>query len=62
MQTMDELSDAVCASEGFCDDKVFKALHPRLQLTVRRLLEKERAKRPASAKIVAKVLRDLGGI
>lgn len=62
MQTMDELSDAVCTSESFVNDTTFKALTPRLQLTVRRLLEKERAKRPTSARIVAKVLKDLGGV
>jgi eukaryotic-like serine/threonine-protein kinase len=61
MQTMDELSDAVCTSERYIEDAAFKALTPRLQLIVRRLLEKERAKRPASAGIVAKVLRELGG-
>lgn len=59
--TMDELSEAVCASESYVDDGAFRALAPRLQLIVRRLLEKERAKRPASATIVAKVLRELGG-
>jgi len=61
MQTMDELSEAVCTSESYVEDAAFKALTPRLQLIVRRLLEKERAKRPTSAAIVAKVLRDLGG-
>jgi len=61
MKTMDELSDAVCASESYVNDDTFKALNPKLQLIVRRLLEKERAKRPTSAAIVAKVLRELGG-
>lgn len=61
MKTMDELSDAVCASESYVNDDAFKALNPKLQLIVRRLLEKERAKRPTSAAIVAKVLRELGG-
>lgn len=61
MKTMDELSDAVCASESYLNDDAFKALNPKLQLIVRRLLEKERARRPASAAIVARVLRELGG-
>lgn len=61
MQTMDELSEAVCSSESYTANVVFKALPPRLQLIVRRLLEKERAKRPSSAAIVAKVLRELEG-
>ncbi len=61
LKTMDELSDAVCTSESYVNDAAFKALDPKLQLIVRRLLEKERAKRPASAAIVAKVLREMGG-
>jgi serine/threonine protein kinase len=61
MQTMDEFSEAVCTSENYIEDAAFKALTPRLQLIVRRLLEKERAKRPMSAGIVANVIRDLGG-
>lgn len=61
MTTMDELSEAVCTSESHVDDVVFKVLPAKLQLIVRRLLEKERAKRPASASIVAKMLRELGG-
>jgi eukaryotic-like serine/threonine-protein kinase len=61
MQTMNELSEAVCTSESYVNDAAFKALPQRLQLIVRRLLEKERAKRPTSAAIVAKVLRELGG-
>lgn len=60
-QTMDQLSAAVCASDSYITDAAFQALDRRLQLIVRRLLEKERAKRPSSAKIVAEVLRELGG-
>lgn len=56
MNTMDELSDAVCTSESYAEDAAFKMLTPDLQLIVRRLLQKERAKRPASAGIVAKFL------
>src|SRR5262249_44738918 len=52
MRTMDELSEAVCTSESYVNDAAFKALPQRLQLIVRRLLEKERAKRPTSAGIV----------
>ena len=60
-QTMDELSAAVCTSESYVEDVAFKSLNPRFQLIVRRLLEKERAKRPANAGIVAKILRELKG-
>lgn len=62
MRTIGELSDAVCSSASFVDDAAFKALDPRLRLIVRRLLEKERAKRPTGAAIVAKILRELGGV
>lgn len=61
VHTLDELSDAVCTSESHVEDAAFKVLPPRLQLIVRRLLEKERAKRPMNAGIVAKILRELGG-
>lgn len=61
MQTLDELSDAVCTSVSYVNESAFQALDPKLKLLVRRLLEKERAKRPASAAIVASLLRNLGG-
>lgn len=60
MSTLDELSEAVCTSESFVDVNGYKGLPPKLRLLVGRLLEKERAKRPASAALVAKILRDVG--
>jgi len=60
IKTVEQLTDAVCNSESFIKDKTYQALVPNLRLIVGRLLEKERAKRPASAAIVAKVLRNLG--
>lgn len=60
-QTLEQLSDAVCNSESFVNNVAFKELPPKLNLLVRRLLEKERARRPAGAKLVGQILRNLGG-
>ena len=60
-QTFEQLSDAVCKSESFINDAAFRALPPSLNLLVRRLLEKERVRRPSSAKLVGQLLRKLGG-
>lgn len=59
-QTIDQLSEAVCNSESFINNAAFKALPQRLNLLVRRLLEKERARRPSNAKLVGQILRNLG--
>jgi serine/threonine protein kinase len=61
VQSFEQLSDAVCSSDSFINEAAFRTLPRNLQLIVRRLLEKERAKRPASASVVASVLRGLGG-
>lgn len=60
VQTFEQLSEAVCTSESFINEAAFQALPQNLQLIVRRLLEKERARRPASAAIVASILRGQG--
>jgi eukaryotic-like serine/threonine-protein kinase len=62
MQTINELSEAVCHSESFIDESTFQALPSNLRLIIRRLLEKERARRPASASVVATLLRALGAV
>jgi serine/threonine-protein kinase len=58
-RTIEQLSDAVCNSESFINNTTFKTLPPNLNLLVRRLLEKERARRPANAKLVGQILRNL---
>lgn len=58
--TFQDLSDAVCLSESFAAIPAFKALPDKLQLILRRLLAKERSKRPSEAATVAKLLRGLG--
>lgn len=61
-QTMGDLADAVCSSRNYAENTKFKLLDARLQILICRLLEKERAKRPAGADMVGKALRVLGGI
>jgi len=59
-QTVEQLSEAVCNSESLINNTVFRALPQKLNLLVGRLLEKERARRPASAKLVGQILCNLG--
>lgn len=59
-QTLEQLSEAVCNSESFITDATFNALPSSLNLLVRRLLEKERVRRPSSAKVVGQILRNVG--
>jgi serine/threonine protein kinase len=61
-KTLNDLSDVVCSSVQYAEDPKFKSLDSRLQVLICRLLEKERAKRPANAEVVARALRALGGI
>jgi eukaryotic-like serine/threonine-protein kinase len=56
MKTMDELSRAVCESEDYIQMKEFAALPERLQSLIKRLLAKERSRRPNSAGMVASLL------
>jgi len=57
MTTIDELQDVVCNSTDYLANETFVALSPNLRSIVSRLLEKERARRPQSAELVAKLLR-----
>jgi len=54
--TMDELSHAVCESESYTQKMEFEALPDRLQTLIKRLLAKERSRRPPSADMVANLL------
>ena len=62
MTTRAQLQQAVCHSTVHLTKASFLGLDPKWQILVRRLLEQERAKRPADAAQVASVLRKLGGI
>lgn len=55
-----ELHDVVCTSEDCFTVQEFTSLPEQLKLIMRRLLEKERARRPHGAAQVATILRRLG--
>jgi eukaryotic-like serine/threonine-protein kinase len=57
--TIDELSQAVCESDGFTQVKEFGLITPRLQSLIKRLLAKERSRRPSSAGVVANLLSSM---
>ena len=56
-QDIEEMSEAVCAKDVNFDEPEFPNLPKALQLLIKRLLERERSKRPHSAQAVAKILR-----
>lgn len=58
--TYPELSEAVCTSESYANAAEFTALLPALRIIIQRLLAKERVRRPASASLVATMLRKIG--
>jgi serine/threonine-protein kinase len=60
--TWQQLSDAVCKLDDHLKAPEFDALSQKWKILVRRLMEKERAKRPQSAVQVAALLRKLGGV
>lgn len=62
MTTRAQLQQAVCHSTVHLTKASFLGLDAKWQALVRRLLEQERAKRPADAAQVAIILRKLGGI
>jgi serine/threonine protein kinase len=62
MATVAQLRQAVCESTVHLTKASFKALDPKWKILLTRLLEKERAKRPADARQVSAVLKKLGGI
>jgi eukaryotic-like serine/threonine-protein kinase len=61
MTTLAELRDAVCEGREYLARGAFVALEGKWRTVVGRLLEKERANRPADAAQVATILRRLGG-
>jgi serine/threonine protein kinase len=61
MNSYSILMDAVCNSEEYKSDLVFRALPQQWQLLINKLLEKQRAKRPLNANQVASIIRKLGG-
>jgi serine/threonine-protein kinase len=60
--TRAQLQQAVCHSADHLTKASFLQLDPKWRTLLSRLLEQERAKRPADAAQVAKILRKLGGI
>lgn len=62
MTTGAQLRQAVCESTVHLTKASFQALDPKWKILLTRLLEKERAKRPADAWQVATVVKKLGGI
>ncbi len=62
MTTHAQLRQAVCTSDVHLARATFCALDQQWRTLIVRLLEKDRAKRPADAGQVAKILRKLGGI
>jgi serine/threonine protein kinase len=62
MTSRAQLQQAVCHSTVHLSKASFLGLDARWQTLIRRLLEQERAKRPADAAQVASVLRKLGGV
>lgn len=57
-----QLRHAVCVSTVHLTKSSFQALDPKWKILLTRLLEKERARRPADARQVGAMLRKLGGI
>jgi serine/threonine protein kinase len=57
-----QLRQAVCESAVHLTKASFQALDPKWKILITRLLEKERARRPADARQIGAVLKKLGGI
>lgn len=60
--TLSELKNAVCSSTVHLNKASFKNLPQNWRIFISRLLEKERAKRPADALQVANILKKLGDL
>lgn len=60
--TVDALEESVCSSEAPFNNANFKKLAPKWQLILKKLLEKQRGRRPNTAAQVAQLLRPLGGL
>jgi serine/threonine protein kinase len=62
MTTLAQLRHAVCETDVHLTKPAFLALDGRWRTLVKRLLEKERAKRPSDAGQLGTILRKLGGL
>jgi serine/threonine protein kinase len=62
MATLAQLRLAVCESEVHLTKPAFVALPEQWRILCKRLLEKERAKRPSDAGQVATILRKIGAV
>jgi eukaryotic-like serine/threonine-protein kinase len=62
MTTRAQLRQAVCESTVHLSKPSFQALDEKWRILLSRLLEKERAKRPADARQVGTIIRKLGGV
>jgi serine/threonine protein kinase len=60
--TLPELQAAVCHGDGHLTRPSFNSLGREWQLLIRRLLERERSRRPHSASQVGDLLRKIGGV
>lgn len=61
-QTYQQLSDAICNSDGYLNTKEYDSLPKEWKLLVSKLLEKERGKRIQNAKLISTILQKIGGI
>ena len=62
VHTVAQLRDAVCERDDHLRRPGFTGLERRLQILIGKLLEKQRAKRPADPAQVAGILRKVGGM
>jgi eukaryotic-like serine/threonine-protein kinase len=60
MTSRAQLRQAVCESNAHLTKLSFQALDPKWKILLTRLLEKERSKRPADAKLVSNIINRLG--
>ena len=60
VHTVGQLRDAVCDRDDHLKRQGFLALDGKLRVLIGKLLEKQRAKRPADAALVAMILRKVG--
>lgn len=60
--SLPDFQERVCRSSDFASTDEYRALHPKWQLLVQRLLEKQRVRRPRDAKVVMDMLDGLAGV
>lgn len=61
-QTYQQLSDAICNSDGYLNTTEYNNLPKEWRLLLSKLLEKERGKRIQNAKLICTILQKIGGI